>query len=155
MTGRDRRLQGDPDVMRYIRAATDDPQVIHDRLGFWINYRSEQPQLGVFIATETASGSPVGYCVARHVEWQAGKELEVGYALAPEFWKRGLATEMTQALVQYVFSEFPVSLIVAFTDPLNQASQKVLVRNGFQLIGTVFIYETNNLRFELQRPQAG
>ena len=69
------RLQGDPDVMRYIRAATDDPQVIHDRLGFWINYRSEQPQLGVFIATETASGSPVGYCVARHVEWQAGKEL--------------------------------------------------------------------------------
>lgn len=145
-------LQGDPELMRYIRPPESDPEVVRKRMTMWLDYARDNPGLGTFIAVWKASGAPVGNCVLRHLDYQPGSDLEVGYVLLKEYWGRGLATEITKALTERAFAAFQVARLVAVTDPDNQLSQKVLTKCGFQPAGRRFIYDSENLEFILTRP---
>ena len=92
------RMQSDPAVMRYVRPAVNDPEVVRSRMAEWDKYGQEQPGLGVFAVEWKASGAFAGYAVARHVSFDpATGEYEVGYIIAPEYWGQGVASEVTQA----------------------------------------------------------
>lgn len=146
------RLQSDPNVMRYIRPATDDPEVVQGRIAEWIKYAQEQPGLGVFTVEWKENNLFVGYVVARHVNFDpATEEYEVGYTFAPEYWGQGLATEVTLALCDYLFQLIEPEYIVAFTAFENQASQHVLLKSGFTATGTRDIYEGGSKEFRLYR----
>ncbi len=58
-------------------------------------------------------------------------EVEIGYSVLPEFQGKGFATEMTEVLVDFAFSEANVESIVAETSVENLKSIKVLKKNGF------------------------
>ena len=62
-------------------------------------------------------------------------EAEVGYALVPEFWRRGLATEAAMALVEFVEASGAVRRLCAHTYPELTASVRILERCGFVLEG--------------------
>lgn len=141
-------LQSDPAVMRYIRPAETDAAAVRDRLTHWAEYHAQQPQLGVFAVEMRDTQSFVGYCTARHMDFEAGRELEVGYVLLPRFAGQGLATELASALTEYLFREMRAARVVAVTDPENMNSQRVLEKCGFQQAGTVQIYGANCLLFE-------
>src|SRR5260370_21770174 len=55
-------------------------------------------------------------------------ETEVLWALHPEAWKRGYATEMARAALDYGFKELDLSLSFAMTKPDNDPSQAVMQR---------------------------
>jgi ribosomal-protein-alanine N-acetyltransferase len=57
-------------------------------------------------------------------------EVEVGYALLPEFWGQGLATEMARLSVDIGFSQLGLPEIISFTMPTNLASQRVMEKCG-------------------------
>ena len=57
-------------------------------------------------------------------------ETEVLWALHPDFWGRGYATEVAQASLDYGFDTLGLSLIFAITLPDNVASQAVMKRIG-------------------------
>jgi RimJ/RimL family protein N-acetyltransferase len=59
-------------------------------------------------------------------------EVEVGYALVPEFWGQGLATELALASVRVAFDVLKVPEIVSFTLPTNRKSRRVMEKAGFQ-----------------------
>jgi RimJ/RimL family protein N-acetyltransferase len=59
-------------------------------------------------------------------------EVEIGYALAPDFLGRGLATEAARALLNNAFDDPRVTRIVAHTLPEKNASTRVLERLGFE-----------------------
>lgn len=145
------RLQSDPETMRYIRAAEPDPAAVHARLDLWEKYHLENPQLGPFTVFLRENNQFVGYAVLRHVDFTPGKEIEVGYTFAPEMWGKGLATEVTKALLQYGFEQLEVPEIVAFTDPQNAASQHVLTKCGFQHVGKRKVYAEESNFFVLKR----
>ncbi|HEX3571790.1 MAG TPA: GNAT family N-acetyltransferase [Acidobacteriaceae bacterium] len=63
------------------------------------------------------------------------EEAEIGYALAPEFWRRGLASEAAEAMVAWVTGTRQVSRLCAHTFPEIVASVRVLERCGFVLEG--------------------
>lgn len=59
----------------------------------------------------------------------------IGYTLAPAWRRRGLAREAVGALVDALFTHTPAHRIVASLDPLNTASERLLVDLGFQREG--------------------
>jgi len=63
------------------------------------------------------------------------EEAEVGYALVPEFLRRGLATEAAMALVEFVEASGGVRRLCAHTFPALTASVRILERCGFVLEG--------------------
>lgn len=146
------RIQSDGEMMRYIRAPVSDPEIVRERMAQWSQYAENNPGLGAGVAVWKDSGVPAGTFVVRHVEYQPGNDLEIGYLIVPENWGRGLATEIAGALVDYIFAGFDVPRIVAVVDPENIPSQRVLQKCGFQIRGRRFIYDSDNLELILDRP---
>lgn len=57
-------------------------------------------------------------------------ETEVLWALHPDAWKQGYATEMARAALDHGFKDLGLELIFAMTKPDNSASQSVMRRLG-------------------------
>jgi len=87
---------------------------------------------GLWIFCSKADGSFVGRGGLRNVFVGGHDEVEVGYALLPEFWNQGLATEIAQASVKIGFDECHLSELVSFTLPTNVQSRRVMEKAGFR-----------------------
>jgi ribosomal-protein-alanine N-acetyltransferase len=135
------RIQSDPEVMRYIRAPVTEEQIVRDRMAAWADYAQKNPGLGVWGIFVKDTGVFAGYVTCRHTDFDpATGEYEVGYVIVPEHWGQGYATEVTQRACEYVFEAFSPKEIIAFTDPLNVASQRVLLKCGFENAGFRDVY---------------
>lgn len=55
----------------------------------------------------------------------------LGYNLLPKYWGHGYATEITGALVKYLFNEVSAERVEAMVVEGNAASRKVLEKSGF------------------------
>jgi len=56
---------------------------------------------------------------------------EIGYALKKKHWNKGLATEAAKCIINYGFDSIKLHTIMANTNPLNTASQSLLIKLGF------------------------
>ena len=56
---------------------------------------------------------------------------ELGYELDPAWWGRGIMTEVLNAIIAYGFKTMQLHSIEAQIHPDNQASRRVLEKNGF------------------------
>jgi [ribosomal protein S5]-alanine N-acetyltransferase len=63
--------------------------------------------------------------------------VEIAYGIAPGYQGRGLATEAAGALVAFALERVDVTSIRAHTMPENDASGRVLAKNGFHQLGEV------------------
>jgi RimJ/RimL family protein N-acetyltransferase len=61
-----------------------------------------------------------------------GGEVEVGFAIAEAYQRRGLATEAVVAACHWAFARFELARIVAITAVSNLGSRAVLARAGFE-----------------------
>jgi ribosomal-protein-alanine N-acetyltransferase len=59
-------------------------------------------------------------------------EVELAYALMAEYWDRGLATEMAEAILAVAFERLSMTDLVCFTLTTNRASQRVMEKTGFE-----------------------
>ena len=73
----------------------------------------------------------VGYAGLRHTIALGVPGVELIYAVGPEFWGRGVCTEIARITVAQGFSELMLSELVSFTLVENTASQRVLSKLGF------------------------
>lgn len=83
----------------------------------------------------------------------ANGEIKIGYAVLPQFQRRGYATEMVGALVRWAFEQPGVLRIVAETEWANPASVAVLTKLGFAALGPAT--EPEGIRFALPRSPQG
>ena len=67
-----------------------------------------------------------------HVQcnWEKTLEWEFGYYFLKEFWGKGYATEALKAIIPYVFTNFKINRLVAFTNANNKESVALLKRVG-------------------------
>ena len=121
-------LNGNPDVVRYIRPVKSREecdafleQVMADERIY--------PLFGRWAVIEKKTKGFVGSFAVIPVENE--QHMQLGYALLPEHWGRGFATELTMAGLEYVFSRTGLDTIYAYTEKPNLASQKVLLKCGF------------------------
>jgi ribosomal-protein-alanine N-acetyltransferase len=78
--------------------------------------------------------------------------VEIAYVVVPESQGQGYATEIAAALTEFAFRSPDVRVVRAHTLPDGIASQRVLEKCGFQLVGPMFDPEDGAVfRFEKQR----
>jgi len=80
-------------------------------------------------------GEPVGSCSLHEGShpWGVG---EVGYAVHPDHWNEGYATDAVDCLARYAFEERRINKLGADVYATNPASARVLEKVGFQREGT-------------------
>ncbi len=61
-------------------------------------------------------------------------KISVGYRLREKFWGQGIASEALKLMIDYLYTNTDIEIITASTLPDNQASEKVLRKNGFELV---------------------
>jgi ribosomal-protein-alanine N-acetyltransferase len=92
------------------------------------------PFLGRWAVDEKSSGKFVGSFVIIPIPDDVEK-IQLGYSFIPEYWGKGFATEVTKAGLDYFRNQTPLTEVFAVTETANIASQKVLLKNGFQPFG--------------------
>jgi [ribosomal protein S5]-alanine N-acetyltransferase len=67
--------------------------------------------------------------------WRIQKEhyrAEIGYALHPQYWRKGLMKEAIQKVLDYGFTKIKLHSVEAKINPQNEASAAILVSTGFE-----------------------
>ena len=70
------------------------------------------------------------------LEGRAQGRLTLGYALAPEAWGKGLASEAVEAIIDSGFTLTDAVEVVASSHVDNPASRRVLEKTGFAFVGS-------------------
>lgn len=124
-----RRMHRDPEVMATLGGVRSDAvtqDVLDQLMAHWAEHG-----FGYWMARDATSGAFVGRGGLREVVIGGGPEMEIGYALMPAYWGRGLASELARACVRIGFEVLGRDDLVAFTLPTNARSRRVMQGVGF------------------------
>ena len=88
---------------------------------------------GHFALRESEAGPVVGSCGLHR--YAPGAEPELLYSLAPELWRRGLASEAAGAVVADAFARLGMARVLARADVPNRDSVRVMERLGMKYAG--------------------
>lgn len=66
---------------------------------------------------------------------QINKTGEIGYIIHPDYWRKGIASEATKIVLNYIFKHYNLHRVFATCDVRNIASSKVLSKMGMTLEG--------------------
>lgn len=142
------RFCGSEDVMRYIRPVIS-RQESDTFLAANIQLYDAYPNTGRWAAFERASGEYVGSFSVLTMEG-AETRFHIGYALLPQYWGKGFASELLAAGMRYFFNAHNQQTLFAITEVPNTASQNVLLKAGFSQTGildeggkTALVYSFN------------
>jgi ribosomal-protein-alanine N-acetyltransferase len=123
------RMNADPGVMAMLNGvrSAEETGAIFDRLiDHWDRFG-----FGWYTVRDRVSGRFAGRGGLRHLVVGGLDEVEIGYALLPEYWGRGLATELAIRCVRVGFEAIGLRELVGLTRPANLASRRVLEKVGF------------------------
>jgi RimJ/RimL family protein N-acetyltransferase len=109
------------DARRYIE---DGPVAMYKREGF-----------GLYMVELKDSGEPIGICGL--IKREALKDVDLGFAFLPRFWRKGYAFESAAAVMRYGSTALGLRRIVAILSQDNHRSSKLLEKLGFHSEGTV------------------
>lgn len=143
----------DPRVVEfyYSYRELDDVEAVREkaRSDFWEEIEAAQQEHGlpVWAAYELANDANlVGWCGLLHGE--ISKEYgtpELQYMVSGDSHGKGFATELAGAAVENAFSEGVTETIVATVDIPNKGSIRVLEKLGFDLVGQVHAYGSDDM----------
>src|SRR5215471_9253422 len=88
--------------------------------------------LGIFLAREPIGDGPVGFAGFR--PFREPPVLELLYGLYPAYWGKGLASEMSRAMIALAFDRHGLDVIDTAVDEPNVASVRVLERLEFTVV---------------------
>lgn len=103
------RVLRDPEAMRYISGGAPLPletirSIARRSLAMW-----DEHGYGPWAAIEKETGRWVGRIGLNLLaDWPGPDKWEVGYELAPEFWRRGLATEGAREAIRFGWAQTPL-----------------------------------------------
>jgi RimJ/RimL family protein N-acetyltransferase len=123
------RMHQDPRVMATLGGlrSEDETRQAHRRnLEHW-----ERHGYGLWAFRDRTDRRFAGRGGLRRVLVEGAEEVELAYAFIPEFWGRGLATEMARAILVLAFEHLGLNDVVCFTLPTNLASRRVMEKAGF------------------------
>lgn len=131
-------LDSDPEVMRYLTGGPPTPRDVleHDHLPWYVGYYDDHPGFGFWPAFERTTDEFLGWFHLRPDVGVALDRPELGYRLRRVAWGRGLASEVSQALVDRAFTDLGASCVTATTYIDNIGSRRVMEKVGMRLVRT-------------------
>jgi RimJ/RimL family protein N-acetyltransferase len=112
----DRGVKTLDDARSYI---VNGPVEMYARLGF-----------GFYIVELKDDRVPIGICGLVKREYL--DDVDIGYALLPQYWAKGYAYEASSAVLAYGTGELGLKRIIAITSPDNHRSAKLLEKLGLR-----------------------
>ena len=122
-----------PEVIRYV--GNKPAQSKQDVLDYLHQHPLRDYQVygyGRFACVCRETGELIGFSGIKFLEELS--ETELGYRFLPQFWRKGLATEAGQAVIEFA-QGLGLKRLVAVIHPQNQGSQQVATKLGFRLEG--------------------
>ncbi|MHB1423259.1 MAG: GNAT family N-acetyltransferase [Gemmataceae bacterium] len=132
-----------------IRAPEQTRDWLDRQIGHW-----ERCGFGLWMARERQSGCFAGRGGLHYIEIDGREEIEVGYSFMPEFWGRGLATELARESIRVGFHELNFPELVCFTLRTNLASQRVMWKAGFRYERDLLWKDLPHVLYRLRRADA-
>jgi RimJ/RimL family protein N-acetyltransferase len=131
-------LDSDPEVIRYVDDGlpVSRHDIVENTLPAFLSYYDRYDGYGFWAAIEKETGRFVGWFHFRPGEGAGPLEPELGYRLHPFAWNRGLATEGSQALVDFGFGELGIERVTAEAMANHTASRRVMEKAGLCLVRT-------------------
>ena len=123
-----RRMDQDESFMALLGGVRDEAGTavyLEQNLKHWADH-----SFGMWILRDAATTAIIGRAILRHLDVEGVDEVEVGYGFMPEYWGRGLATEIARASVRIGLDQLGLRSLVAITRPNNIASQRVMEKAG-------------------------
>jgi ribosomal-protein-alanine N-acetyltransferase len=84
----------------------------------------------VLAIEERATGRVVGNVALMGLE--RARRAELGYVLARSCWGRGYTTEAAGLILHHAFTQMELEEVVAYVNPRNERSRRVLLRLGMK-----------------------
>src|SRR5258706_7135715 len=141
------RLNGDEDIMRFIRPAQSLLQT-KEFLQKIIKAYSDRPGMGRWALFSKNDGQFCGSFAIIPID--NSNQLQLGYALIKKNWGKGFATESVKGGLEYAFGPLGLTEIAAITYAENIPSQNVLLKNGF-IFDKTFMEEGKELHLYVCR----
>lgn len=123
-----RRLHHDAEVMARIGGRRNEAQSA-EYLAYNLRHWS-QHGFGLWVLREDEHDPVAGLAMLRYLPLDGVNEVEVGYALVPSLWGRGLATEVAAACVGFARDDLRLPSVIGLTEPGHERSQHVLTKVG-------------------------
>ena len=117
----DRGVRNLDDARKYI---VDGPQRMYGTFGF-----------GLLLVERSCDAVPLGLCGL--IKRDTLPDVDIGYALLPEFWGNGYAREAAAATLRRARDTHRLERVVAITNPDNGPSGRLLASIGLRLEGLV------------------
>ncbi len=123
---------GDAEVMRFSVSGRD--QDLAATAARVERYARQHVESGFapWAVVETASECVIGFCGLMRLK--GGNNVEIAYRLTRGRWGKGFATEAATAWLDCGFSLLHLPRILAFVDPANTASLRVVVKIDMQFV---------------------
>jgi RimJ/RimL family protein N-acetyltransferase len=111
----DKKVRNEKDAVAYLR---NGPLSSYERFGFG-------PWLIVLKETETAIG------MSGLIKRDVLEDPDLGYALLPDYWSKGYASEAAAAILEYAVASLGMKRVAAVVNPTNDRSIRLLEKLGF------------------------
>ncbi len=85
---------------------------------------------GLWLVETKLPAAPIGICGL--LKRDLLDDVDIGYALLPEFWSQGYALESAAAVLAYAGETLGLKRVVAVTNSANQSSIRLLEKMGFR-----------------------
>ena len=131
------QLTNDPDVTRYVRWPLRTREELQSFI-FNLNDRKIKTPRTAYLLTveDRETGDTLGFLKILITSTE-DEQVEVGGYLLKTHWGKGLAKEVTRAILDFGFRQLVLRRIFAYCDPQNTASVQVLEKLGFFREGTL------------------
>ena len=128
------QVNGNPAVIHFIRPVKtreESDTFLQENLNFYL----DSSCLGRYAVFAKDNGRFLGTFSFLYLSGDA--DFHLGYALVPEAWGQGFATELVRSGIPYFFQRTDKTTVFAITSAANIASQRVLLKSGFVYKGQV------------------
>jgi len=115
----------------------------------YIHKLNTTPDLFYWVITVKQSSTPIG--IVSFMLRNYLKHFDIGFALLPEYEKRGYAFEAVSTVLNFVQTLPQHKIVLATTLPDNTNSQKLLTKLGLQYAYPITREETNLLVYSINK----
>lgn len=112
---------------------------------------------GLWLLRDRRTGAFLGQGGLKRTDATGEDELEVGWAVHPDRWGEGLATELARHSVTAAFRSLQAGDVVAYTLPGNRASRRVMEKLGmrrerrFRLVNELYPEGLEQVLYRIRR----
>ncbi len=138
-----------PDLSKYL---SNEQPLRLDQTRAAINSIAEcwrQHNFGVWAVVYKKHQKLIGHCGLKFLE--NTPEVQIGYLLLKDYWRRGLGTEAAAAVLKYGFEVVKLERIVAIAKPENIASRRVMEKVGMKYEKDAYYYDNDVVYYSLSR----